>query len=86
MKMLLRLTWVEIKLLAREPLTLIFTFGLPLLILLVLGGIFRTSDVLEDVLVGREPIDWYVPAYMGLVTASIGPCRSIWSATGSGAS
>jgi ABC-2 type transport system permease protein len=72
MKMLLRLTWVEIKLLTREPLTLIFTFGLPLLILLVLGGIFRTSDVLEDVLVGREPIDWYVPAYMGLVTASIG--------------
>lgn len=72
MRMLLRLTWVEIKLLAREPLTLIFTFALPLLILVVLGGIFRTSNVLEEILVDRPPIDWYVPAYMALVTASIG--------------
>lgn len=72
MKMLLRLTWIEIKLLAREPLTLIFTFALPLLILVVLGGIFRNSDVLDDYLVSRPPIDWYVPAYMALVAASIG--------------
>ena len=72
MRMLGRLTWVEIKLLAREPLTLIFTFALPLLILLVLGGIFSEGDVLEELLRGRPPIDWYVPAYMGLVTASIG--------------
>lgn len=72
MKMLLRLTWVEVKLLGREPLTLIFTFALPLLILLVLGGIFRTSSVLDDYLVNRPPIDWYVPAYMALVAASIG--------------
>jgi ABC-2 type transport system permease protein len=70
--MLAKLTWVEIKLLAREPLTLIFTFLLPMLVLVVLGGIFRSSDVMEDFLAGRDPIDWYVPAYMALVTASIG--------------
>ncbi len=72
MKMLAKLTWVEIKLLSREPLTLIFTFLLPMLVLLVLGGIFRTAGVMEDFVKGRDPIDWYVPAYMALVTASIG--------------
>jgi ABC-2 type transport system permease protein len=70
--MLAKLTWVEIKLLAREPLTLIFTFLLPMLVLVVLGGIFRSSDVMDDYIVGRDPIDWYVPAYIGLVIASIG--------------
>jgi ABC-2 type transport system permease protein len=70
--MLAKLTWVEIKLLAREPLTLIFTFLLPMLVLVVLGGIFRNSQVMQDYVPGRDPIDWYVPAYMALVTASIG--------------
>jgi ABC-2 type transport system permease protein len=38
--MLAKMVWLEIKLFAREPLTLIFTLALPLLILMVLGGIF----------------------------------------------
>jgi ABC-2 type transport system permease protein len=68
-----KLTWIEIKLLAREPLTLIFTFALPLLILLVLGGIFGENTLHHAPgLGGRPAIDWYVPAYIGLVAASIG--------------
>lgn len=73
MRVFLKLTWIEIKLLSREPLTLIFTFALPLLILLVLGGIWTSSDLGQGPgLGGRPAIDWYVPAYIGLVAASIG--------------
>lgn len=73
MHILPKLTWIEIKLLAREPLTLIFTFALPLLILLVLGGIFGSNSLHHAPgLGGRPAIDWYVPAYIGLVAASIG--------------
>lgn len=71
-RMLGKLTWVEIKLLTREPLTLIFSFVLPLLILVVLGGIFQNTDVTHELIKDRGTIDWYVPAYMALVAASIG--------------
>lgn len=71
-----KLAWVEAKLLVREPMTLVFSFGFPLVMLFVLAGVFGNS--LED----REPgevvwrdigaIDYYVPAYAALVIASIG--------------
>lgn len=67
-----KLTWTEVKLLVREPLTMIFTFAFPLFVLLVLGGIFRNERVTggdyQNVLV----MDSYVPGYIGLVIASIG--------------
>ncbi len=67
-----KLTWTEIKLLVREPVTMVFTFAFPLLVLLVLGGIFRndriTGGSFRDVLA----MDYYVPGYIGLVIASIG--------------
>ena len=34
------MTWIEIKLLAREPVTLVFSFAFPILVLVLLGGIF----------------------------------------------
>ena len=40
MKSLLKLTWVELKLFFREPLTMVFTFALPVVFLLVMGGVF----------------------------------------------
>ena len=40
MKSLLKLTWVELKLFFREPLTLVFSFALPVVFLLVMGGVF----------------------------------------------
>jgi ABC-2 type transport system permease protein len=67
-----KLTWTEIKLLVREPVTMIFTFAFPLFVLLVLGGIFGnervTGGTFQDVLA----MDVYVPGYIGLVVASIG--------------
>lgn len=34
------LSWVELKLFLREPLTVVFSLALPLIILFVLGGVF----------------------------------------------
>jgi ABC-2 type transport system permease protein len=68
---LLRTTWVELKLFRREPLTVVVTLGLPLVLLYVLGGVFgNTPD--PTVYRGVGPMDYYVPAYVGLVIASIG--------------
>jgi ABC-2 type transport system permease protein len=64
-------TWVELKLLTREPLTLVFTLALPVVLLFVLGGVFgNVAD--PDVYRGVGPMDYYVPAYVALVAASLG--------------
>lgn len=67
-----KLTWTEIKLLMREPVTMIFTFAFPLLVLLVLGGIFRNDRVTGGNFGDVLAMDYYVPGYIGLVIASIG--------------
>lgn len=67
------MTFTELKLFAREPLTVVFTLALPLLILFVMGGIFgNTPDPEGLVYRGVGPMDYYAPAYIGLVIASIG--------------
>jgi ABC-2 type transport system permease protein len=77
MRLLGKLTWVEAKLFMREPLALIFTFAFPLLMLVVLAGVFGNevdpSDP-EDLAAWRGvgPTDYYAAAYVGLVMASIG--------------
>jgi hypothetical protein len=40
MKVLRKISWLELKLFTREPVTVLFTPALPLLILYVLGGVF----------------------------------------------
>ena len=73
MQTLAKLTWVEIKLFVREPITMVFTFVLPLIFLFVMGGVFgNTPDPEGEIYRGVGPIDYYVPAYIGLVIASIG--------------
>lgn len=76
MRALAKLSWVEIKLFSREPLTVMFTFALPLVFLFVLAGVFGnepdTADEGEIAWRGVGPIDYYVPAYVGLVIAAIG--------------
>jgi ABC-2 type transport system permease protein len=67
-----KLTWTEIKLLVREPVTMIFTFAFPLFVLLVLGGIFRNDRVTGGDYSDVLAMDFYVPGYIGLVIASIG--------------
>ncbi len=62
--------WTEAKLFAREPMTVLFTLILPLLFLLVLGGVFGNKP--NPAWQGQGPVNFYVPAYLGLVWASVG--------------
>ena len=72
MRTLAKMVWLEIKLFAREPITLIFTLALPLLILMVLGGIFRGHPIHSGRYVGIRTMNYYLPGYIGLVLASLG--------------
>lgn len=73
MRVLFKLTWVEIKLFIREPITMVFTFALPLIFLFVMGGVFgNTPDPEGLIFRGVGPIGYYIPAYIGLISASIG--------------
>ena len=38
--MLLKLTWIELKLFLREPMTIVFTFAFPVVLMFVLGEVF----------------------------------------------
>lgn len=73
MERVARLTFVEIKLFAREPLTAVFSLAFPLFVLLVLAGVFgNTPDPTGKVWAGAGPMDYLVPGFLGLVMASIG--------------
>lgn len=71
MTMLLKMTWLELKLFLREPLTVLFALVLPLLILFVMGGVFG-NQVEADIYRGVGAMNYYVPAYIALVAASVG--------------
>ena len=62
---------MEWKLFLREPMTVAFTLALPLLFLFVLGGVFGDKPK-PGVYGGHGPLDFYVPAYIGLVWAAVG--------------
>ncbi|MDJ0962181.1 MAG: ABC transporter permease [Acidimicrobiia bacterium] len=71
---LAKLSWLELKLFVREPLTVVFSLVLPLVILFVLGGVFgnEASGPGEDVVYrGIGPMTYYIPAYLALVVASV---------------
>jgi ABC-2 type transport system permease protein len=68
------LAWLELKLFLREPLTVVFSLALPLVMLFVLGGVFgnEPSEPGEMLVYrGQGPMDYYVPAYFALVLASV---------------
>ena len=71
MRPLLKLTWTELKLFLREPVTVIFTLALPLMVLYVLGGVFGNETATGDFVVyrGFGATDWYTPAYVALAVA-----------------
>jgi ABC-2 type transport system permease protein len=71
MRMLPKMSWLELKLFAREPVTVLFTLALPLVVLYVLGGVFADAPD-PEIFRGVRGIDYYLPAYLGMVTASIG--------------
>ena len=69
-----KLAWVEAKLFLRDPLTLVFTFALPLIMLFVMAEIFGNSTADRDEIIWRNTgaIDFLVPAYVALVAAAVG--------------
>ncbi|KUL23538.1 ABC transporter permease [Actinoplanes awajinensis] len=67
------LTWIEMKLFLREPVTVVFTLALPPLILYVLSEVFGdVPDPDGTVFRGVGGATYYLPAYIGLVVASLG--------------
>jgi ABC-2 type transport system permease protein len=71
MRTLTKTTWVELKLFAREPLTVVFTFAIPLMLLFILGSAFGNQPD-PKVYRGFGAMDYYVPAYIALVVAAVG--------------
>ena len=71
MRLLSKMSWLELKLFLREPLTVLFALALPLLVLFVMGGVFG-NDIDAEFYRGIGAMDYYVPAYVALVTASVG--------------
>jgi len=67
------LTWIELKLFLREPVTVVFTLALPPLILYVLSETFGdTPDPGGTAFRGVGGATYYLPAYIALVVASLG--------------
>jgi ABC-2 type transport system permease protein len=66
---LAKLTWIELKLFAREPFAIIFTFAFPLIVLLVLIGSFDPED---QEFGGDRPADYYLASYVGVVIGAVG--------------
>lgn len=65
------MTWVELKLFVREPLTVLFVLVLPVVVLYILNGVFGDQPD-PTVWEGRSPIDFYTSAYVALVVATAG--------------
>jgi ABC-2 type transport system permease protein len=65
------ITWVELKLLAREPMTVVFVVVLPLIVLYILNGVFGNQPD-PSVYAGLGPVDFYLPAYVALTVATVG--------------
>ena len=72
MRTLAKLTWVELKLFTREPITVIFTFALPFMFLFVMGEVFGKTPADPQAFRGVGAMNYYTPAYIGLVMAAIG--------------
>jgi ABC-2 type transport system permease protein len=65
-----RLVRAELKLMVREPLTLIFVFAFPVVTMLIIGGSFGTKP--SEAFDGANPSQWYVASYLTVVIAATG--------------
>jgi ABC-2 type transport system permease protein len=65
-----RLVWAELKLMVREPLTVIFVFVFPVVTMLIIGGSFGTTPTVAFDWV--DPSQWYVASYLTVVIAATG--------------
>ena len=70
-----KLTQMELRLFLREPITVVFTLALPLMILYILGGVFGNeagANASPDDLVvyrGFGATNWYTAAYVAIAVA-----------------
>ena len=70
-----KLTQMEMRLFLREPITVVFTLALPLMILYILGGVFgneaggNASPDAPVVYRGFGATDWYTAAYVAVAVA-----------------
>lgn len=72
MRPLLKLTAVELRLFLREPITVVFTLALPLMVLYLLGAVFgSTTDPDAELVVyrGFPATSWYTPAYVAIAVS-----------------
>ena len=65
-----RMVRTELKLMLREPLTLIFVFVFPVVTMLIIGGSFGTKP--SGAFDGVNPSHWYVASYLTVVIAATG--------------
>jgi ABC-2 type transport system permease protein len=65
-----RLVLTELKLMIREPLTVIFVFVFPVATMLIIGGSFGTTPTVA--FDGVNPSHWYVASYLTVVIAATG--------------
>ena len=72
MRALGELTRVELRLFAREPLTVVFVLVLPVVVLYVLNGVFGGQPADATVWEGFPAEDFYTPSYVALVAATVG--------------
>jgi ABC-2 type transport system permease protein len=66
----LALTWTEIKLLTREPLTLVVSLLFPTVLMLLLLASFGSEP--DEVFAGLGGTEFYVPSYLGAAIAVMG--------------
>ncbi len=69
MRLVHRLAWVELKLFAREPVAVLFVFALPVVVLVVLTGLY--GDYPNPNFDFVSPRDYYVAGYLGVVIACV---------------
>jgi ABC-type multidrug transport system ATPase subunit/ABC-type multidrug transport system permease subunit len=65
-----RLIRAELRLIARDPLTLTFVFAFPIVTMLIIGGAFGTTP--DPAFDGVNPSHWYVASYFTVVIAATG--------------
>ncbi len=64
-----RLSTVELKLITREPFTLLFVFAFPIIVLLVMAGVFGTEAAEEWQ--GTTPANYYAASYIATVIVAL---------------
>jgi ABC-2 type transport system permease protein len=69
MRLFVKLTIVELKLFVREPVSLVFTFLFPVVVLVVLAGVFGSTPAYE--FDAASPVDYYQASYMAVVIGAM---------------